>query len=271
MTDTKVVIVTGSSSGIGEATAYLFANEGYHVVVTGSNADKVNRVMDTIKQKYPDKPEALGIVCDLSEPDNVESILKQTIDKFGRLDVLVNNAGKIAITTGSDPNSYEAYRNVMAVNLDSTVRLSLLAAPHLKSTKGNIVNVASVAATKPSNKSYAYCASKAAMTLFGKCLAIDLAPEVRVNNVLPGPVVTDIAKVLGAPPAALEAAGKTLCMTERAGQPHEVADAIYYLASDKAAFITGSDLVIDGGYVIKPTGLARTVSQMQQHQQQHPQ
>ncbi|KAG9510226.1 Granaticin polyketide synthase putative ketoacyl reductase 2 [Fragariocoptes setiger] len=247
----SVVIVTGSTSGIGESTANLFADRGYHVVVTGSDSANVDRVVDSIRQKSPVVPEPLGVVADFKDPVNVDSILERTLERFERLDVLVNNAGrthrKIGPTSGNDPTCYSVYRQAMTINLDSTIRLTLNAVPHLRATKGSIVNVSSIASTRPSDIGFAYCCSKSALSMFGECLATDLCPDIRVNNVLPGPTVTDAKSA-----TLMRDAGQRLCLTQRAGRPEEIANAIYFLASNKPQYITGTNLVIDGGYLIKP-------------------
>lgn len=192
-------------------------------------------------------------MLDFNEPENGQVAVQKTIEHFSRLDVLVNNAGIFTKTLGDDPASYDTYRQVMAINMDATVRATLAAVEELKRTKGSLLFVSSVASIKPSERGYAYCMSKASMSSFAKCLAIDLAPHVRVNIVSPGPVQTTIFERVG---LSKDLAGKLMANTTlqgRIGQSEEIAEAICFLVSDKAQFINGHELFIDGGYLIKPS------------------
>lgn len=246
----KVVIVTGGSSGIGASAAIHFAKEGAQVAIVGRNENKLKEVAAQISKvgKTP-----LIIKADLST-DDVKTVVKKTIEKFGKLDVLVNNAGMARSAAVEDENLMEIYDEVMNTNLRSVVALTNLACPFLIKSKGNIVNISSIAgsstlrASAPSGLA-AYCISKAGLDHFSRITAMELAPKgVRVNIVSPGPVETSI----------LEASGhssswdtiKDITALKVLAQPEEIADLILYLASDKARCITGSNYVIDGGCLI---------------------
>lgn len=193
------------------------------------------------------------MVLDFSKPENGEVAVKETKKHFGRLDVLVNNAGIFVRSEGNDPSSYEAYREVMTINTDATVKATLAAVDELKKNKGNLVFVSSTASIKPSEKGYAYCMSKAAMSIFAKCLAIDLAPHVRVNIVSPGPVLTPIFERVGLTPELVEMGMAFTTLQERIGKSEEIANTIAFLVSDEASFVNGHEMFVDGGYLLKPS------------------
>ena len=205
-------------------------------------------------------------MLDFSEPENGAVAVKKTIDHFGRLDILVNNAGIFVMSVASDPGTYEAHRQAMTINTGATVRATLAAVEELKRTRGNMVFVSALASIKPSEFCYAYCMSKAAMSSFAKCLAIDLAPEVRVNIVSPGPVQTPIFDRVGINEDIAAKIMGSSTLRGSIGQSDEVAESIFFLASDKAGFINGHELFIDGGYLIKPSTHAASqqiISQLQ--------
>lgn len=177
--------------------------------------------------------------------------MEKTIEKYQRLDVLVNNHGLYRGFNLQDENAYERYRQLMTINMDSVVLLTSLAIPHLLKTKGSIVNVSSTGHKKPLDKGFAYCSAKAALTMFTKSLAIELAPHVRVNSVSPGPVATLMPTRSGMPTDVFSKLVGSACLTERVGEPEEIANPIVFLASSQASFITGTDLGVDGGCLIK--------------------
>ncbi|XP_063539065.1 3-oxoacyl-[acyl-carrier-protein] reductase FabG-like [Cydia strobilella] len=253
----KVVLVTGASSGIGAATAILFSKEGASVAIVGRNETKLGNVAQKCKQLGA---QPLVIRADVSNEKEASTIIEKTVDHFGKLDVLVNNAGIIRKASVADSNSLKIYDEVMNTNMRSIVQLTSLAAPFLVATKGNIVNVSSVASTKLLEGLTAYCVSKAGLDHFTRCAALDLAASgVRVNSVNPGPVRTDLAEngdlmnlmMPGAGDAAWWEYMKTMTALNRVGEPEEIADVIAFLASDKARSITGSTYVSDNGHTLK--------------------
>ncbi|KAI5638805.1 enoyl-(Acyl carrier protein) reductase domain-containing protein [Phthorimaea operculella] len=247
--ENKVVLVTGASSGIGAATAILFAKEGAHVVMVGRNQKKLDTVaaqVDAVGKK------PLVINADVSKDDDVKRIIEETIKKFGKLDVLVNNAGMATDGSIVDGNILQAYDIVMSVNVRAVINLTNLAAPYLATTKGNVVNVSSIAALTTLPKGYlAYTISKAALDHFTRGAALELAPKgVRVNSVNPGPVETDFfdtAADIGITCDDFKA-GTAL---NRSCSSEEIASLISYLAGNKAKGITGSSFVIDNGWMLK--------------------
>ncbi|XP_049311396.1 3-oxoacyl-[acyl-carrier-protein] reductase FabG-like [Bactrocera dorsalis] len=243
----KVVIVTGASSGIGAATAEAFAKQGSKVVLTRRNEANL-KATETACKAANSKVELLLIVADVTT--DAEKIIKATIDKFGQLDVLVNNAGvgESGLILDIDVDQFD---RVLNTNLRSVFLLTKYDAPHLVKTQGNIVNVSSVAGLRSYAGFSVYCTSKAALDQFTRCIALDLAPKnVRVNEVNPGVIVTEFHRRLGLSEeeeAKFLEHSKSTHALGRAGEPNEVADAIIFLASDSSSFITGATLPIDGG------------------------
>lgn len=195
-------------------------------------------------------------MLDFNDPENGQLAVEKTVEHFGRLDILVNNAGIFTKCAVSEPNTYETYRQIMTINTDATVKASLAAVEPLKKTKGAMIFVSSVASMKPSEKGFAYCMSKASMTIFAKCLAIELAPEIKVNIVSPGPVLTPIFERVGLSMDLVPTLMNDSTLQHRVGLPEEIASAIYFLVSDGGSFINGHDLIIDGGYLLKTLPLS---------------
>lgn len=248
----KVIIITGSTSGIGAACADYFAKEGALLALVGRNKENSKKVVDKIKAAGV-KAEPLEILADVSI--DAERIIDETIKKFNRLDVLINNAG-FAIRGTIENTKLEDFDAVLATNVRGVLRLTQLAMPHLISSKGNVVNVSSVAGIRPVVTSLAYGMSKAALDYFTRCVALELAEKgVRVNSVNPGLIVTDFQiRVDGFNTneyaAFLEEKGKQHPIG-RAGEVSEVVTAIAFLAHDSASFVTGAILPVDGGVTLK--------------------
>ena len=245
----KVVIVTGSSSGIGAAIAIKFSEEGAKVTLVGRNTEKLNNVA-----KKCNNP--LVVAADLNKDENVKRIIDETLKKFGKLDILVNNAGMSRPATIQAENAMKAFDEVMSTNVRSVVYLTHLAAPHLVKTKGNIINISSVAAFKVvTPATFAYNTSKAALDHFTRSIAQELASSgVRVNVVNPGPVRTDFVENMGLAGPAVDGLYdevKNMTALNRVSDPEEIADLVLFLASDKARAITGSSFVSDNGIVLK--------------------
>ncbi|XP_028137234.1 3-oxoacyl-[acyl-carrier-protein] reductase FabG [Diabrotica virgifera virgifera] len=242
----KVILITGASSGIGAATAKQFASLGATLALAGRNVDNLKQVAsDCSTKSIP-----LLLQGELTNEKDTKAILDKTIEHFGRLDVLVNNAG--ILETGSIENTtLEQYDRLMNTNVRSVYHLSMLAVPHLVKTKGNIVNVSSVNGMRAFPNVLAYCMSKAAVDQFTRCVALELADkQVRVNSVNPGVTLTNLQKRGGMNDEQYEAflqRTKDTHALGRPGNPDEVAKAITYLASEDASFITGASLPVDGG------------------------
>ncbi len=243
----KVCIITGGSSGIGRAAALLFAENGAKVVAVGRSE----------KELYALRDEAQGCAgtlkiqfADVTEATQIEKVINNTIDTFGQIDVLVNAAG--IILNGSIENTtLDDWDKMMNINVRVVFSLMQKCVPHLEKTKGNIVNVSSVAGTRAFPNILAYGVSKAAVDQLTRCAALDLAPKgVRVNAVNPGVVVTSLHKRGGMAEEDYEKFLENSKKTHpigRVGEPIEIAELIYYLASEKAGWITGATYAIDGG------------------------
>ncbi|XP_075980388.1 glucose 1-dehydrogenase 2-like [Anticarsia gemmatalis] len=248
----KVVIITGASSGIGAATAIKFAEHKAKVVIVARTEAKLKEVSEKC-EKHGSKP--LMIVGDVSKDSDIKNIISTTISQYGKIDVLVNNAGIGGTASIWEEKAIQVFDKIMATNLRSTVYLTHLAAPYLIQTKGNIVNISSIAAVDViTTGHFAYCTSKAAMDHFSRSVALDLGPKgVRVNTVNPGPVETDFVSNLGIEKSKHEQFWKNVATSTvlgRVSAPEEIADLILFVASDKAKAITGSSLVSDNGTLL---------------------
>ena len=243
----KIAVVTGASSGIGRATALLFARNGSDVVAVGRNENELNALRDEASDGAGSIKIHLG---DVTETTQVDRLVSETSDTFGRIDVLVNSAG--IIKNGSVENtSLDDWDKMMNVNLRSAFYLIQKCIPSLETCKGNIVNVSSVAGPRAFPNVLAYCVSKAGIDQLTRCASLELAPKgIRVNAVNPGVVVTNLHKRGGMSEedySTFVANAKNTHPIGRAGRPEEVADLIYFLASEKASWITGATYEIDGG------------------------
>ena len=243
----KVVIVTGASSGIGKACAILFANKGATVVAVGRNEKELTSLGKSVKSK-------IGIIkphlADMAQQSQIDRIATETIHNHGQIDVLINSAGIIANGT-IETTTIDEWDKMFHLNLRAVFILAQKCLPHLIETKGNIVNVSSVAGSRSFPNILAYGVSKAAIDQLTRSAALELAGKgVRVNAVNPGVVVTNIHKRGGMDDgsyAAFLERSKETHPIGRVGTPQEVAELIYYLASDKASWITGATYQIDGG------------------------
>lgn len=248
----KVVVITGSSAGIGATAAVLFAKQSAKLVLVGRNELNLDSVAEKCEKEKGIKP--LIVKAELSNDEDVKKIVSETIKVFGRIDVLVNNAA--VGVRGSIKDGVEPYDRVMAGNMRAVYLLTSLATPHLVSSKGNVVNVSSVAAFKPIKdiNFLPYCISKAALDQFTKCVALELAPEgVRVNSVNPGGTRTSFAESAGFSKEQVEklySDRDKMYPLRKMAESEDVADLILYLASDRARSITGSIYVIDNGEML---------------------
>lgn len=245
----KVIIVTGSSSGIGADAARHLAKLGGKVCLVGRNEKLLNQVADEIK--ISGSPVPLVIVADVTK--DAEHIISQAVNHFGKLDVLINNAGIYQTDNVNDFN-IKLFDDLFNTNVRAVTILTSLAVPYLEKTKGNIVNISSVAGLKAIKGGTSYCVSKAALDQYTKCAAIDLAPKgIRVNSINPAMIRTPIFEKLGlsaAEAGKLMEQSKTVHPIGRIGEPLDTSVAIAYVASDSASFITGVLLPVDGGYML---------------------
>ena len=239
----KVAIVTGSTSGMGRATAKLFAEEGAKVVVTGRNEERAKKCVDDIKAAGN---EAMYVIVDTSKLEDLQKLVDATMDAYGTIDILVNNAGMLSMSTLQDV-SLEEWQKVFDVNVTSALRLTQLVAPIMKAKgKGVIVNTASVASFAAHHGFAAYISSKHAMAGLSKSMAWELGPEIRVNAIAPGLIHTAMVDSIGGV-GALQGMIDN-CPVKRAGQPEDIATTALFLASDDSSFIDGQVIKVDGGF-----------------------
>lgn len=248
--ENKVALITGASRGIGKATALLFAKEGAGVVVDYFVSD-YEPDADANAKNLTDEIERLGgkaiaISADVSSEEEVKQLIEKTIDKFGRLDILVNNAG-IVFDVPFLEKTVEQWQRTINTNLLGTFLCSKYASSKmLENGTGKIVNISSTnGISTPFPDSMDYDASKAGILMLTKNFANELAPAIQVNAIAPGWVDTEMNKDLTKEFVAEET--RKIFM-KRFAKPEEIAKAILFLASNDADYITGSTLVIDGGY-----------------------
>jgi Dehydrogenases with different specificities (related to short-chain alcohol dehydrogenases) len=243
----KVAIITGASSGIGRATAIVFATAGWNVVAVGRNENE----LIGLRGEARDLDGAVKIhLADVTELTQVDRLLSETDQQFGRIDALVNAAG-IIMSGSVESTTLDDWDKMMNINLRSVFHLMQKCVPHLEATKGSVINVSSVTGLRAFPGVLAYCVSKAAVDQLTRCTALELAPKgIRVNAVNPGVVVTNLHKRGGMAEADYEKFldhAKETHPLGRAGEPEEVAELIYFLGSEKAGWITGTTYSIDGG------------------------
>ncbi|XP_071114265.1 3-oxoacyl-[acyl-carrier-protein] reductase FabG-like [Haliotis cracherodii] len=245
--DDKVALVTGASSGIGAGTAILFSQLGARVIITGRNEENLKRTAEQCSQDSKYKP--VLIIGDLTKEEDTQRIVDETIAAAGKLDILVNNAG-IYYPSSVETSSLERFDKIINTNVRSVYHITMLCVPHLMKTKGNIVNVSSLAGQRALPNNLIYCMSKGALDQLTRCVALDLGPkQVRVNSVNPGLIDTNIFRRAGLSEeesAKIIEQGKELHALGRVGEVSEVASTIAFLASDNASFITGNTVAVDG-------------------------
>jgi NAD(P)-dependent dehydrogenase (short-subunit alcohol dehydrogenase family) len=243
----KVAIVTGASSGIGRATAREFARNDTKVIAVGRNEADLSALRDESR----DFPGTIRThIADVTEMSQLDRLISETVDHFGQIDVLVNAAG--ILKQGNIENTtLDEWDKMMSINVRSVFYLMQSCISYLERTKGNIVNVSSVTGLRSFPNVLAYCVSKSAVDQLTRCSALELAPKgIRVNAVNPGVVVTNIHKRGGMSDGDYEKFllnAKNTHPLGRPGEPDEVAELIYFLASDKAKWVTGVTYSIDGG------------------------
>ena len=242
----KLAIVTGAARGIGLATALMFNENGYKVAIVDNDKKEIDNLSFT--------NENLKTFCfDISNDDELEKMYSQILEWHNRIDVLVNNAG-VADFGNIEETNFTRWNEVMKTNLDGVFLCSQKAILHLKKTKGNIINIASISGLRASTLRVAYGTSKAAVIQLTKQQAAELGEfGIRVNCIAPGPVKTKLAMAVHTQDI-IEAYHDAIPLN-RYGTEQEIANGIYFLASEKASYITGQVLSVDGGFEATGVGL----------------
>jgi glucose 1-dehydrogenase len=252
--DQKVAIVTGADSGIGRGIAIQFAQEGATVVVNYAHAkDKAEEVRQIIEQN---KGQALVIQADVSQYQQAMSLIQQTVEHFNRLDIIVNNAG-MEIHSAFVDVTEEQFDRVLGVDLKGPFFCAQAAAREMikRKTPGRIINISSVHEDLAMPQNAPYCCAKGGVRMLMRTIAVELAPyNITVNNIAPGAIHTPIDADVEANPEKMKALLNEIPL-HRMGQPEEVGTLALYLASDAAAYVTGSTYVIDGGLMINTGAL----------------
>lgn len=245
----RVAIVTGGSKGLGTAMAAGLASAGANVLLTSRHAKEAEQAASDIANEYSVK--AIGIAADVTEADAVDAMVKTAIDEFGRIDILINNAG-INIRGPIDELSYEDFQQVQKINVDGIWLCCKAVTPHLKkSPAGRIVNMASTLGLVGLANRTPYTTSKGAVVQMTRALGLELAEHnISVNAICPGPFLTPMNE----PIAETEEAKKFIVgavALNRWGKLEEIQGAAIFLASDAASYVTGSMLTVDGGWTAR--------------------
>ena len=245
-TKEKLAIVTGAARGIGLATAKLFNENGFKVAIVDKDKDEITKLSISNND--------IRTFCyDISNPDSIDKMFKSILKWYNRIDVLVNNAG-VADFGNIEATDLNRWNDVMRTNLDGAFMCSQKSISHLKKTRGCIINIASISGLRASTLRVAYGTSKAAIIQLTKQQAAELGEYgIRVNCVAPGPVKTKLAMAVHTQDI-IDAYHDAIPLN-RYGTEIEIANAIYFLASEKASYVTGQILAVDGGFEATGVGL----------------
>lgn len=241
----KVAVITGGNAGIGEAIAKRFAEEGAAVVITGRRQQELDRAASVIRSN---RGKVLGVAGSVTDEVHVQEVVRRTLDSFGRIDVLVNNAGIGEFGKRLHETDNATWAKVLDINVTGVFRMMRSVIPHMQQQgRGSIINISSVASLVGLTGLAAYTASKGALDALTRAVAVEYAKEgIRCNVVNPGLIDTPMAAPLMANPEMLQPILNQYAI-RRAGTPEEVASMVLYLASDEAAWVTGATFPIDGG------------------------
>ena len=245
----KVAVITGSSRGIGEAIAHEMAGHGARVVITSRNLEPCQAVADAINAKHPGA--AIAVASSLSSKASLQAMVDAGRTAFGQIDVLVCNAASNPHYGPMETITDEQFRKTLDNNIIAQHWLITMVAPEMRArNSGSIILVSSIGGLRGTSILGAYAITKAADIQMVKNLAREFGPDnVRINAIAPGLVKTDFAKALWENPENLKASTSNACLG-RIGEPHEIAGAAVFLASDASTFMTGQTMVLDGGVVV---------------------
>jgi NAD(P)-dependent dehydrogenase (short-subunit alcohol dehydrogenase family) len=244
----RVAVITGSGAGIGRASAQEFAKEGARVVVADIN---FSAAQETAEEIVAAGGTARPVEVDVADPDSVQQLVRETLQAFGEVHILYNNAA-VQVSKTLEETTLEEWNRQMAVNLGGIFLCSKFFLPHLRKTRGNIINMASVNGFFVEPGCTGYCATKGAIIALTKAMAIDHGKDgIRVNCICPGYIDAGMAwgYFEGQPdPAAARAAAAKLQALQRIGRPEEVARVAVFLASEESSYMTGSAVIVAGGF-----------------------
>jgi len=236
----KVVLITGGSRGLGLAMAQAFAARGAHLIIASRKLENCERAAEELRERGR---RALAVACHVGRWSEIDALVDRSYAEFGRVDVLINNAGMSPVAPSSVAVSEELVDKVYALNFKGPFRLSALVGSRMAAgSGGSIINISSYGSLRPQPEYAPYAGAKAALNALTLAHAIEYAPKVRVNAILPGSFRTDIARHW---PADKES--KTDAVLRRFGKPEEIVTTALYLASDASAFTTGALIRVDGG------------------------
>jgi NAD(P)-dependent dehydrogenase (short-subunit alcohol dehydrogenase family) len=246
----KVAIITGSSRGIGKASAFELAEHGAKVVISSRKPDACDPVAAEINAKYGEGT-AIAVAANISDKTALQHLVDETRRAFGQIDVLVCNAASNPYYGPQEGIADEQFRKILDNNIVSNHWLIAMVAPEMRARReGSIIIVSSIGGLRGSTVIGAYCISKAADMQLARNLAHEFGPDnVRVNCIAPGLIKTDFAKALWEDPERIKAANESVPL-RRIGEPHEIAGGVAFLASPASTFMTGQTIVIDGGVTI---------------------
>ena len=240
----KVALITGAAKGIGKAIAIALASQGYNVIISDIDINECKKVSDKIRQRY--KLKSLAIKCDVSNKKEVDLMVKSAVDKFKKIDILINNAGIFPSKPFKEMEEAD-WDKVLNTNLKSVYLCSHSVTKYM--IKGVIINISSIASIKGFPGMAHYCASKSGINGLTRVMALELAPDIRVNAIAPGLIITPGVKK-GVDKKVIAQMASTVPL-KRAGLPEDIANLAVFLASDESSYITGQVLVIDGGWTVK--------------------
>lgn len=242
----KIALVTGAARGIGLATTKIFLEKKWKVAMVDRDQPELQKAANELQDVLP-------VFADVSIPDQVTEMVSKVLGTFGRIDALINNAG-VAFFKPLEETDFEGWRTIMATNLDGVFLCTQAALGALKESKGTVVNIASISGVRASTLRVAYGTSKAAVIHLTKQLAVELGDYgVRVNCVAPGPVKTKLAEAVHSPEI-IKAYYDGIPLN-RSATENDIAETIVFLCSEKAAYITGQTIAVDGGFDAAGIGL----------------
>ncbi len=240
----KVALVTGGSRGLGREMVLAFAEAGADVVIASRKLEACEKLADEVRGRSG--RQALAVAAHVGRWQDCDALVEKTLDAFGRIDVLVNNAGMSPLYSSLAEHSEELFDKVIGVNLKGPFRLASLVGTRMAEGEGgSIINVSSIAAVQPAPGELPYATAKAGLNAMTLGMARAFAPKVRVNCLMPGMFLTDISKAWD--PKMLKEAVETRIPLRRAGEADEIVGAALFLASDASSYVTGAILKMDGG------------------------